>query len=119
MFQQFLRVSMHKLDGLERTTDQICDLFREFDENGDGTALRMLVLGLQHLTDLRCCGSGTVPAYIVRHLMSEVHSQTELSDASVQLLLQFTGVSSTGTFGRKNNPLEPVDYRHLVDVMRW
>ena len=36
-----------------------------------------------------------------------------------QALLGYTGVSSTGTFGRKNNPMEPVDYRHLIDVMRW
>ena len=40
--EQFLRVSMHKLDGLERTTSQIADVFKLFDEGNTGAAAVLL-----------------------------------------------------------------------------
>ena len=123
-----MRVSIHKLEGLETTQSQIEELFKEFDPEG----------------------TGTVPAYIVRHLMREVRTNTELTDEEVtaipvlcfslfvvvrmrkklltvnpcgcdqvQDLLVLTGVSTTGTFGRKNDPMRPVDYKRLIKVMTW
>lgn len=86
-------MSLHKLDGLERTTEDIMTVFEEFDPEG----------------------TGRVPVSVLRHLAAEVETGSQLVGSELDDLFRFAGISGEDTGGFL--PEETVDYRQLIKSM--
>lgn len=95
---QFIRTCLEDLDGAETTLEEVTQSFSPFDTNN----------------------SGIVDISILRHLLTSVHTGSELTSGEADDLLQMIGVNS-GSNQRDKLKLEhaAVNYRDLVDAMMF